>query len=212
LLSPVFIGHSWTQRALRINCQPEVSLGLVNKLVQHLQDERFLEPLPDGGFRVSDPLKLLVAWRDAYRFDQHERLGYFTLQQGKRLHEALAELHDSSDDLAAYAAFSAADIQAPHVRQQKTWLYVSSRGLERFKLATEAKLVDSGENLVVLVPYDDGVFFHLETRSDIDGLPLTNPVQTYVDLWHCGGRGQEAAEALLEQRLKPEWRAAGYQI
>jgi hypothetical protein len=31
----------------------------------------------------------------------------------------------------------------------------------------------------------------------------TNPVQTYVDLLHAGGRGEEAAEALLDQRLKP---------
>ncbi len=33
----------------------------------------------------------------------------------------------------------------------------------------------------------------------------TNPVQNYVDLSHCGGRGEEAAGAILEQMLKPEW-------
>jgi hypothetical protein len=34
----------------------------------------------------------------------------------------------------------------------------------------------------------------------------TNVVQTYVDLCYCGGRGEEAAEALLNQRLKPGWK------
>lgn len=36
-------------------------------------------------------------------------------------------------------------------------------------------------------------------------MACTNPVQTYVDLSRCGGRGEEAAEALLEQKLKPAW-------
>ncbi len=64
--------------------------------------------------------------------------------------------------------------------------------------------MDSGENLVVLIPDDPGVFYLQE--SDGDRLVCTNPVQTYVDLWHCGGRGKEAAQALLEQKLKPEWK------
>lgn len=212
LLALSFANMPWTQRSLRINCRPEVSLGLINKLVQYLQEESFIELLPDGGFRLRDPLKLLFAWRDAYRFDQHERQGYFTLLQGAKLRGALTELSKVTEDFAAYAAFSAADFQAPHVRQAKTWLYVSSRELDEFKFTAEAKLVDSGENLVVLVPSDDGVFFHLESERDDEHMPTTNPVQTYVDLWHCGGRGKEAAEAILEQVLKPIWRASGYEL
>ena len=71
----------------------------------------------------------------------------------------------------------------------------------------EAKLVDSGENLIVLIPEDDGVFYLGEggTMGE-QRLSCTNPVQTYVDLFHCGGRGEEAAEALLEQNLKRAWK------
>jgi hypothetical protein len=43
-------------------------------------------------------------------------------------------------------------------------------------------------------------------------LACTNEVQTYVDLWHSGGRGQEAAEALLKQRLQPEWKVRGLKV
>jgi hypothetical protein len=70
--------------------------------------------------------------------------------------------------------------------------------------------VDSGENLVVLIPDDDGVFYLPE--HPVAGerrLICTNAVQTYVDLSKSGGRGEEAADALLEQRLKPEWKRAG---
>lgn len=203
-------GLSWTQRRLQLSCG--VSLGLVNKVVRHLRDESYVEDVPGGGFRLHDPLKLLTAWRDAYRFDRHERRSYFTLLQGQKLHEALAKL-DSANVGVAYASFSAADFLAPHVRQPKTWLYVRAQDLPAFEVAVEAKPVDSGENLVVLLPADDGVFPpHGGETMGKHRIPSTDPVQTYVDLWHSGGRGQEAAEALLEQRLKPLWKQGGLAV
>ncbi len=211
LLARENAGRRWTQRDMQAhfgpqNNIPEPSLGLVNKVVQHLRDEAFIEVFEGGGFGLRDPLKLLFAWRDAYRFDRHERRGYFTLLQGKRLREALYNLDLYAGGLAAYAAFSAAEFQAPHVRQPKTWIYVRRDFLARFEALAEAKPVDTGENLVVLLPDDDGVFYLGEGGNVGDRqMGCTNPVQTYVDLFHCGGRGEEAAEAVLEQRLKPGW-------
>lgn len=190
--------------------QPNVSLGLVNKMVRHLRDEAFIDTGEDGGFRLRDPLKLLFAWRDAYRFDRHERRGYFTLSQGKKLRDALARLDVRTGGFAAYAAFSAADLQAPHVRQPKTWIYVREQDISLFEELVEAKGVDSGENLVVLIADDDGVFYLGDGGTIGDNrMRCTNVVQTYVDLCRCGGRGEEAAEALLNQRLKPEWKLRG---
>lgn len=45
----------WTQREMQIHCQPNVSIGLVNKVVRHLRDEAFIEEAPDGGFRLREP-------------------------------------------------------------------------------------------------------------------------------------------------------------
>lgn len=216
LLAPQNAGLRWTQRHMERHSgelpvpTEKPSLGLVNKVVRHLRDEAFIEEMPDGGFRLRDPLKLLFAWRDAYRFDRHERRGYFTLSQGKILRDALARLGSQSGGFAAYAAFSAAEFQAPHVRQPKTWLYVHELEIDRFERLVEAKPVESGGNLAVLVPDDDGVFYMGDGgRMGEHRLACTNAVQTYVDLSHCGGRGEEAAEALLEQRLKPEWKRHG---
>src|SRR5688572_27886116 len=199
----------WTQRAMQQETHPHVSLGLVNKVARHLREEAFVEEAPNG-IRLRDPLKLLFAWRDAYRFDRHERRAYFTLLKGKELRSALASLGSQTGGHAAYAAFSAADFQAPHVRQPKTWLYVRGKETPRVERLVEAKPVDSGENLVVLIPDDDGVFYLADdNRTGETRMACTNAVQTYIDLWHCGGRGEEAAEALLEQRLKPEWEDKG---
>ena len=207
LLANGNLGRHWTQRELQQSAHP-VSLGLVNKVTRRLREDAFLEtPADDAGIRLRDPAGLLTAWNRAYRFDRHRRHGYFTLLSGRTLQERLAELGALTRDGVAYAAFSAADLQAPNFRQPKTWLYVGMNHLEAFGKVTEAKRVDTGENIVVLVPADDGVFLCAETSET--RLACTTPAQTYVDLMHCGGRGVEAAAALLEQRLKPTWKLAG---
>ena len=212
LLAPENAGRRWTQREMVAHfadlmpAVPAPSLALVNKVVQHVRDQAFLEQLPNRGFRVRDHEGLLQTWRTAYRFDRQIRRPYFTLLQGHALHAKLRSLDSDGQGRLAYAAFSAADIQAPTVRQPRTWLYLNP-GVEReFASTVEAKPVDSGENLVVMIPDDNGVFYRVETGSNRP--PCTNAVQTYVDLASAGGRGEEAAEALLQQRLKPAWSAA----
>ena len=213
LLAPENVGRRWTQRDM-VNHFAEVaptipapSLALVNKIVQHLRDQAFLDDLPIRGFRVRDYEGLLQAWCEVYRLDRHARRGYFTLLQGHSLQEKLRTLDLKARGRLAYAVFSAAEFQAAHVRQPKTWLYVDANLEAELQSALETKAVDSGENLIVLIPDDRGVFYRLELSPK--RLACTNVIQTYVDLVHAGGRGNEAAEALLQQRLKPVWGAAG---
>lgn len=210
LLAPENASLRWTQRRLHEESFADVSLGMVNKMVRHLRDEGYIREEAEGGFVVRDAVKLLFAWREAYRFDLHERREYFSLLEGKELREALGRVGAQSGGCAVYAAFSAAEIQAPHVRQAKTWLYVEGENIKRFEKVAEAKEVESGGNMEVLIPRDRGVYaFSDGGRMGEGRMGCTNVVQTYVDLWHCGGRGQEAAEAILDQRLKPEWKKRG---
>ena len=212
LLAPENAGQRWTQRAMVTHfaeLTPPIaapSLALVNKVIQYLREQAFVEALPDRGFALRDAEGLLREWSAAYRCDRNSRQRYFTLLHGRALQDRLRVLDPNASGRAAFAAFSAADFQAANVRQPRTWLYVSPRSKDDFETALEAKPVDSGENVVVLVPDDLAVFYRLEANKD--RLACTNPVQTYVDLIHAGGRGAEAAEALLLQRLRPAWAAA----
>jgi hypothetical protein len=211
LLAPENAGQRWTQRDMVAHFAditprvPAPSLALVNKVIQHLRDQAFLEHLANRGFRVRDHEGLLQAWRTAYRFARHSRHPYFSLLQGRTLRDRLQTLDPEGQGRLAYAAFSAADLQAPTVRQPRTWLYLDPNTEQEFQSAAEAKPVDSGENLIVLIPDDAGVFYRVE--SGRNRLACTNAVQTYVDLAHAGGRGEEAADAILNQRLKPAWSA-----
>jgi hypothetical protein len=224
LLAPQNAGRRWTQRSIVHHFAAELSvpvpvpsLSLVNKVIQHLRGEAFLELLPERGFRISDHEGLLRAWRDAYRFNRHGRRTWFTLLRGPTLDERLLAFDRSQEGhgRALYAAFSAADYQASAVRQPRTWLFVDPFGETALKQALrsdretalmhaiEAKPVETGDNIVVLIPGDPGVFYEPDVRPG--RLACTNAVQTYVDLWHAGGRGTEAAEAILDQYLKPAW-------
>lgn len=209
LLAPENAGKRWTQREMAshfTDVMPWVdapSLALVNKVIQYLRNQAFIETLPSRGFRVTHFEGLLQAWQQAYRFNRHLRRPYFTLLQGKALQERLRNLDPEGSGHLAYAVFSAADIQAPAVRQPRTWLYLNPAFEPEFASAIDARLVDSGENIVALIPDDGGVFYRVETGSN--WAPRTNPVQTYVDLANAGGRGEEAAEAILTQRLIPAW-------
>ena len=63
------------------------------------------------------------------------------------------------------------------------------------------KEVTSGHNLVLLEPYDEGVLDHRGLVKE-----ATSPVQTYLDLAASKSRGEEAAEFLLNQVIKKEWK------
>jgi len=54
----------------------------------------------------------------------------------------------------------------------------------------------------LIEPSDEGVFYGAQT---IDGIVLAGPVQVYLDLKRTGGRGEEAAEAVLNKVLEPQW-------
>jgi len=198
------VDQRWTQTDLRKACEPSVSAGLVNKVITHLRDEAWLTREDDGRFFVPDPVGLIHAWSKEYRFNRHRRLSYFSLLKGDELEDQLARLLNSNGN-AAYAVFSAAERDAPNVRQNKTWLYVNDLALDDFEEMAKAKRVDSGANIEVLIPEDDGVFFANRFRQ-ARTLGRTNPIQTWLDLKQVGGRGEEAAEPLLEHYLKPAWK------
>lgn len=209
LLMEKDIGRPWTQRSLRDACYPDVSLGLVNKVVRYLKDQAYLKDIENGGgFRLHDPLGLLQEWSRHYRFDRHVRYAYFSLHRPAEVRKRLVQDFDANGRDFALSVFSAASEQAAHVRGElKLWLYLDESQRSRFEKLTDAKETDSGANVIVMVPEDAGVFAG-KCRVAHDKMPITHPVQTYVDLKMAGGRGEEAADALLEQKIKPEWNKA----
>lgn len=192
-----------SQRALKDLTEPGVSLGLVNKIVTHLRSEGYLTVQDDGSLRLVDPEKLLLAWRDAYRFDRVPQKEWFTLLKVGDIENAMREINAGNETRVAWAASSAAARQAPMVRQPKFWLMAMEDHVEWLQEMLQAAPVDSGANLTLLIAPDRG--YLAGAKEEGSAGMCTHPLQTYVDAWHAGGRGQEAAQAVLEHRLRPTW-------
>ena len=62
--------------------------------------------------------------------------------------------------------------------------------------------MDTGANFTLPWPFDEGVFYGARTIGQDS---VVADVQLYLDLMESKGRGEEAATAILEQKLRPRW-------
>jgi len=177
-----------------------ISLGHVSNVRRSLRDQEYIEEKPNG-FRLSKPSDLLKAWSEAYKLEPRDSRYYYSLDKVGEIEEKLARFLNDRTAEYAFTMFSAADKLAPYVRYFQVHIYVS----EIDALPEETlgiKPVHSGANLVVMKPYDEGVFYF---REFIDGTYVADPVQIYLDLNTFGGRGTEAAEVLSKEVIKKKW-------
>ncbi len=77
--------------------------------------------------------------------------------------------------------------------------YADNAGFDQLKENLKLSSSPKGMNVVVTVPKDSGLF--LATVKPANGVICTSAVQTYLDLWLSGERGQEAAEHLRQEKL-----------
>jgi hypothetical protein len=177
-----------------------VSLGHVSNVRNGLLDREWAQ-VSERGLFLSEPDALLNAWRAEYQTPDGKRITFYTTMHGSAFEDAarhVLEAH-SEKEKAAFASFSAAHWLTPYGRTGMQYFYADNAGLER--LIDRLKLSPSpkGENVVVTVPKDLGLF--RDTVEPAPGAICTSAVQTYLDLWAAGERGQEAAEHLRRARL-----------
>lgn len=178
----------------------KISIGLVSRMKTGLRDQALIQE-EIGGIRVMDPFKLLNVWLKNYDYRKNERREWYSLESGSILEKRIGEYCTTHLIRYALGLFSGAQRVAPHIRMNKSFLYID-KITDEFVQELKLKPVDSGANLMVLLPYDDGVFFDLQ---EVEGIPIVSDIQLYLDLKTFKGRGEEAAEFLFNQRIKQQW-------
>lgn len=181
----------------------DVSLGHVSNVRTGLLDREWARVSVQGLF-LSEPDALLDAWRAEYEVPEGNRLAFYTILHGSAFEQAAREVLGVSqgNGKAVFASFSAANWLAPFGRTGMQYFYADNAGLERLKDRLKLSRSSKGENVIVTVPKDFGLF--RDTVEPMQGAVCTSPVQTYLDLWVSGERGQEAAEHLRQEKL--QWR------
>ena len=119
----------------------------------------------------------------------------------KLIEKKLVEYCKSNNVLYALSLTSGASFVAPFLRYNRTFAYIS-RIPEKMVSELGWKEVSTGPNISILEPYDDGVFYGLQ---DVNGTKVVSDIQLYLDLLGYKGRGEEAAQFLLENRIRKQW-------
>lgn len=180
--------------------EANVSLGLVSDVRRQLLDSEWTDTDGDGLF-LKEPEALLMDWVRNYDSRKNTTVECYSMLPLPELEGAIAEVCTGRGIRYALAGFSAGARLAPNVRYNRAAAFVDENALD-IAGELEAKQVTSGANLLLLTPYDEGVFYDSRVVEDVC---VTSPVQTYLDLRQLSGRGSEAAEAVLEQVIRPQW-------
>ena len=204
-------GRAW--RVTELGEVADVSLGHISNIRSGLLNREWAQ-LSDDGMFLSNPDALLDAWRKAYEPPMGRRYTFYTTLHGASFDRvvrgithtvASRELFSKAvrripSGVIALASFSAAQWLAPYGRTSTHYFYADEEGFDRLHSALKLSAVSKGENVVVTVLDEPGVFH--DSIEPAPGVICTGYVQTYLDLSNAGERGREAADHLRREKLQ----------
>lgn len=190
--------QTWKVQALAD--EASVSLGQAANVKKLLADREWIQTKPTG-FSLNEPAALLAEWAKNYDYHRNQVQDCYSFEAVGEIEASLATVCQREEIPYALTGFSGASRLAPAVRYQRATAYVQDPS-ERLVTLLNLKPVPSGANISLLTPYDAGVLYGAQ---DYDRIQVVSPIQLYLDLQGFRGRGEEAAQVLLEEVLKPQW-------
>lgn len=190
-------GEVWKTQNLADEAR--VSLGQVANVKKQLLDREWITR--QNGFLLTEPWKLLEEWTNVYTYRKNEVRSYYSLKSITEIESDLSTVCKNKGIEYALTGFSGAARFAPAVRYSRAMAYVYKTS-EDVALLLNLKEVGSGANVMLIEPYDEGVFYGTQV---IDDIRIVSPLQIYLDLKGYKGRGEEAADILLRDVIKLKW-------
>jgi hypothetical protein len=180
-----------------------VSAATVSLIKDKLFGEEYASQKGDG-FTITQPEKLLLNWARHYNSHQHQQIECYGHGNLEDLEKRFADYCSKNAIDYAFTMFSGAKRVAPFTRGiQRAYAYISADyNMTELALALKMKPVDSDGNFRLLTPTDNDVLW---AKQEIEGEFVVSDVQLYLDLANHRGRGEENAEFLLEQKIRPRW-------
>jgi len=167
-------------------------------VVRLLEAKGYVERDPAKRVVLVKPKELLDAWASAWSMQKNSWTNYFSFEKSpETLIKKVAELGARKGLRYALTLMAGASFVAPFVRYEDVWVYVAGNE-EPWVKGLDLRPVDGGGNLVLVKPYDDGVFMDLQ---EFEGVKVVSNIQLYVDLYNYAARGREQAEFLRERKI-----------
>ncbi len=183
-------GKAWRMKDLAE--EAGASIGLVHNVKKLLWEKEWLEETSDG-LVLADRASVLSGWTENYTVAKSEGFEFYSHGGIPEIEEKLGEACEKECVEYGFTGFSAAARWAPPVRYKRVDAYVREDFVDVAE-RTGFKGVDSGGNVRLFVPYDDGVFYGSEVK---EGARIVCAVQAYLDLAGMSGRAAEAAQQVL---------------
>lgn len=188
--------HEWqVQELVKLT---GASLGMISNIKNHLIENNWAE-LINNRFRLKNIQDMLWEWARIYNLKIDETEEYYSLDGLANLEQQVSEWNKNHGTSVTFGAFSAAARYAPAVRYSKALVYAEIQ--DKYELIKDLglKRVESGGNIIICTLYDDiTTMFSRENNNSY----ITSPVQTILDLLSHAGRGEEAAEAIIQKEFK----------
>ena len=185
--------------------EANISLGQASNLKKKLLDYEFIEEVKTQKgvkFRLLKPESLLNKWAENYSYRLNKIKNYYSFDEVKYIETKLISYCRTKKIRYAFTLTSGASFVAPSLRYKRVFAYIDGSVIKDIAQDLGWKEVSSGQNISLLEPYDEGVFYGLQ---DINGAKVVSDVQLYLDLKSYRERGEEAAKFLLERRLRAKW-------
>ncbi len=144
---------------------------------------------------MKEPAALLREWTENYDYRKNEVQEFYSIKSVTDIENALADYCNNRKIKYALTGFSGAARISPAVRYKKAMVCAADLAEEAFS-ELSLKAVKSGGNLLLFIPYDEGVFYG---SSRVNEIQIASEIQLYLDLQGFRGRGEEATEALYER-------------
>lgn len=177
-----------------------ISIGLTSRVKQTLLSQEWIKE-KNKSFYLVKPGEVLNQWVNNYSYEKNPGFPFYSGLSEEQIEAAIKKECEKKKYRYGLALFSGARKVAPFVRFMRFFSYVAG-DIEDIAKALQFKKVESGANVTLLQPYDEGVFYGLQ---DINGINVVSDIQLYLDLKSYKGRGEEAAHAIFEQKIKPKW-------
>lgn len=177
-----------------------ISIGLTSRVKQALLSEEWIKE-ENKSFYLVKPEEVLNQWFNNYSYEKNRSFSFYSGLSEEQLEAAIKKECEKRKYRYGLALFSGARKVAPFVRFMRFFSYIEG-DIEDIAKALQLKKIESGANVTLLQPYDEGVFYGLQ---DINGINVVADIQLCLDLKSYKGRGEEAAQAIFEQRIRPRW-------
>ena len=190
-------GYEWS--AMELAKSAGVSIGQVSNVRKLLLEREWIEDQKTGT-KLIEPSQMLASWLTEYQPDRSTKYWLYDMGSVRDIESMISSFCNRTGTRYAFTGFSGASRFAPFTTYRTVAVYmdISQENITELPF----KPVTSGANIRIISPYDEGVFYG--TRN-IRGQSVASPAQCYLDLKDEKARGEEAAEALLEQVIKPSW-------